>query len=365
MRRVAAEMHEVGFDEVKVDPFGNVLGRVGSGPRVVACDAHLDTVDVGDRAQWTCDPFGGEVHDGCLYGRGAVDQKAGMAAMVYAGRTIKQLNLAPDCQVWMVGSVLEEDCDGLCWHYILNEKVLAPEIVVLTEPTSLRIHRGQRGRMNILVEVTGRSSHGAMPHLGENAIDKLAPAIGALADLNQRLADDTFLGTGTSTVTWIGSQAASLNAVPHRASLHIDRRLTAGETRESALQEVRSALAAVGVEARVWVPEFTTPTWTNLQYPMEQYYPTWTLPEDHLSVQAALAVGRGLWGQELTVDRWNFSTNGVVISGLHGVPCLGFGPGREELAHSRDEHVPLAEVIQACAFYAAFPAVYCRVTDRP
>jgi len=172
VRRVAAEMRKVGFDEVKVDPFGNVLGRIGSGPRVVAFDAHLDTVDVGDREQWTCDPFGGEVREGCLYGRGAVDQKAGMAAMVYAGQAIRQLNLAPDCQVWMVGSVLEEDCDGLCWHYILDEKVLAPEIVVSTEPTSLRIHRGQRGRMNIMVEVTGRSSHGSMPHLGENAIDK-------------------------------------------------------------------------------------------------------------------------------------------------------------------------------------------------
>jgi putative selenium metabolism hydrolase len=365
VRRVEAEMQAVGFDEVKVDAFGNVLGRIGAGPRVVACDAHLDTVDVGDRDQWSCDPFGGELRDGCLYGRGAVDQKAGMAGMVYAGKLIKELNLAPGCQVWMVGSVMEEDCDGLCWHYILQEKVLAPEVVVSTEPTSLRVHRGQRGRMNIMVETTGRSSHGSMPQLGDNAITKLAPAITALADLNQHLASDPFLGAGTCAVTRVASQAASLNAVPHRASLHLDRRLTAGETRDSALQEVQAVLGQVGVDARVWIPEFRTPTWTGLEYPMEQYYPTWSVPEDHAAVQAARAVGRGLWERELEVGRWNFSTNGVVINGLHGVPCLGFGPGREEVAHTRDEHVPVDEVVQACAFYAGFPAAFCRTTAGP
>jgi putative selenium metabolism hydrolase len=365
VRRVEAEMLAVGFDEVKVDPFGNVHGRIGSGPRVVAFDAHLDTVDVGDRDQWSCDPFGGELRESCLYGRGAVDQKAGMAGMVYAGKLIKQLNLAPDCQVWMVGSVMEEDCDGLCWHYILQEKVLAPEVVVSTEPTNLHIHRGQRGRMNILVETTGRSSHGSMPQLGENAITKLAPAFAALADLNHHLADDAFLGAGSCAVTWIGSKAASLNAVPHRASLHIDRRLTTGETKESALQEVQSVLTKVGVDARVWIPDFETPTWTGLQYPMAQYYPTWSVPENHAAVQAALAAGRGLWGQELVVGRWNFSTNGVVINGLHGVPCLGFGPGREEVAHTRDEYVPVEDVVRACAFYAAFPAAFCQTTTSP
>ncbi len=364
VERVADEMRVVGFDEVKIDSFGNVLGRVGDGERVVAFDAHLDTVGVGDRDQWSCDPFSGKLRDGSIYGRGAVDQKAGMAGMVYAGQLIKHLDLAAGCQVWMVGSVMEEDCDGLCWHYILSENVLAPEVVVSTEPTALRINRGQRGRMNILVETTGRSCHGSMPHLGENAITKLAPAIGAVADLDGRLASDPFLGKGTCAVTWIGSQSPSLNAVPHQAGLHIDRRLTAGETKETALAELRSVLTAAGVEAGVRVPEFKTPTWTGLVYPMEQYYPTWSLPVDHAAIQAASEAFRGLFSQAPQISRWNFSTNGVVINGLHGVPCVGFGPGREELAHTRDEHVPVADVIQACAFYAAFPVAFCRRTTR-
>ena len=235
VRRVAREMETVGFDEVIIDPLGNVLGRVGDGPRVVAFDAHLDTVDVTDRDQWDCDPFTGKLEDGKVYGRGSVDQKAGMAGMVYAGALMKELGLLDGLQVWMVGSVMEEDCDGLCWHHILQEKILAPELVVSTEPTGLRINRGQRGRMEIRVRVTGRSCHGSMPHLGDNAIYKITPAIEAIEELNDRLADDPFLGKGTCTVTWIGSRGPSLCAVPDEAEFHIDRRLTLGETRESAL----------------------------------------------------------------------------------------------------------------------------------
>jgi putative selenium metabolism hydrolase len=281
-----------------------------------------------------------------------------MAAMVYAGKIIQERGLAAGCQVWMVGSVCEEDCDGLCWHYLLQEQVLAPELVVATEPTRLRISRGQRGRMEMRVATQGRSSHGSMPELGENAIYKLAPSIGAIADLNGRLADDPFLGRGSCTVTWIGSRGPSLCAVPDHAELHIDRRLTAGETKETAVREVESALNTAGVEAEVRIPVYEAPTWTKLVYPMEQYFPTWVLPEDHPAVVAASETATTLFGQRPETCCWTFSTNGVTINGLHGVPCIGFGPGDERLAHARDEHVPVDEVVRACAVYAALPAAY-------
>ena len=325
---------------------------------MLAFDAHLDTVAVTDGEQWSCDPFRGRLADGRLYGRGAVDQKAGMAAMVYAGKLIKELELARDCQIWMVGSVMEEDCDGLCWHYILREKVLAPELVVSTEPTGLAIARGQRGRMEMRVSVTGRSCHGSMPELGDNAVYKIAPGIGAIAELNGRLADDQFLGKGTCTVTWIGSRGPSLCAVPDFAELHIDRRLTVGETRDSAVREVQDALVRAGVEASVRTLVYEEPSWTDLVYPMDKYYPTWVLAEDHLAVRSAREAFRGLFERDAAVGRWTFSTNGVAINGLHGVPCIGFGPGDEKLAHARDEYVVADEVVQACAFYAGFPDVY-------
>ena len=355
-RRIAAEMEKLGYDEVKFDALGNVMGRIGSGARVMAFDAHIDTVDVSDPGQWQFDPFAGKFEDGKVYGRGAVDQKAGMAAMVYAGAIMKEQGLLDGWQVWMVGSVMEEDCDGLCWHHILQEKVLQPELVVSTEPTSCRIHRGQRGRMEVRVRVKGRSCHGSMPHLGDNAIYKIAPAIKAIEELNGRLIDDGFLGKGTCTISWIGCKTPSLCAVPDEAEFHIDRRLTVGETRESALAEIEDALQKAGVPAEVFTLTYEEKAWTGLVYPMDKYYPTWILPEDHPFLAAARTAHTQVTGREAEVSRWTFSTNGVTIMGLHGVPCFGFGPGQEEMAHMANEYVPADDVVTACAFYAALPA---------
>ncbi len=355
VRRIAQEMESLGFDEVKFDALGNVLGRIGSGSRVLAFDAHVDTVDVSDPEQWEFDPFEGKLEDGKVFGRGAVDQKAGMAAMVYAAAILKEIGTPPDTQIWMVGSVMEEDCDGLCWHHILQENVLKPEMVVSTEPTGLRIHRGQRGRMEIRVRVKGRSCHGSMPHLGDNAIYKIAPAIQAIEALNQNLKDDDFLGKGTCTISWIGCQTPSLCAVPDEAEFHIDRRLTWGESKESALVEVKQAMVQAEVEAEVFLLTYEEKAWTGLVYPMEKYYPTWVLDEDHPILTAGRRAFAEVMGEEAVVDRWTFSTNGVTIMGLHGVPVLGFGPGLEKIAHTANEFVPVEDVVKACAFYAALP----------
>lgn len=362
--RIRQEMEEAGFDEVIVDGLGNVLGRIGDGPRVVAFDAHIDTVDVGDPDAWSCDPFQGKEADGRLWGRGTVDQKGGMAAMVYAGKLIKEMGLAPGCTVWMVGSVMEEDCDGLCWHYILSEGVLKPEVVVSTEPTNLRLLRGHRGRMEIRAAAAGLSCHGSAPERGENAITKLAPACAAIDALNGRLKNDEFLGKGTCCVTWFHGEGPSLCAVADRAELHIDRRLTAGETKESAVREVEEALREAGVEAAVRTLVYERESWNGLVYPMEKYYPTWTIPEDHPAVRAGVAAHQGAFGEDPEIGRWIFSTNGVAINGLHGVPCVGFGPGDEALAHAPDEHVPIPHLVAACAFYAAFPAAWAEIAPR-
>lgn len=355
VKRIEQEMLKVGFDEVRIDPLGNVLGRIGNGPRVIAFDAHIDTVAVSDPSQWDFDPFTGKEENGNVYGRGAVDQKAGMAGMVYAAVMMKELDLLDGFTVWMTGTVMEEDCDGLCWHYILGEKELQPELVVSTEPTGLKIHRGQRGRMEIRVRVKGRSCHGSMPHLGDNAIYKIAPAIQAIEKLNDRLAEDDFLGKGTCTISWIGCQTPSLCAVPDEAEFHIDRRLTVGETRESALAEVEDALRQAGVEAEVFTLTYEEKAWTGLVYPMEKYFPTWVMDADSPSLAAASRALSAVTGREAAVSRWTFSTNGVTIMGLHGVPCLGFGPGLEKIAHTANEYVPIDDVVTASAFYAALP----------
>ncbi|MTI94145.1 MAG: YgeY family selenium metabolism-linked hydrolase [Firmicutes bacterium] len=360
--RIKEEMEKTGFDEITIDGMGNILGRVGDGPRILAFDAHIDTVGVGSLEEWEHDPFKGKLEDGIIYGRGAVDQTGAMASMVYAAKIIKELELDKEFTVYMVGSVNEEDCDGQCWQYIINEVGLKPELVVITEPTNLNIYRGHRGRMEIRVTTRGVSCHGSAPERGDNAVTKMAPVILGVDKLNHRLKDDPFLGKGTICVSYIECETPSLCAVPDKCEIHLDRRLTDGEDKELAISQIKEICAEAGIDAEVWMLTYDRPSYTGLVYPVEKYFPTWVLPEDHPGVTSAVETFTQLFAKPPKVDKWTFSTNGVSIMGLHGIPCVGFGPGNEVYAHSVQDQVPVEHLVKACEFYSLFPMVYCRQT---
>jgi putative selenium metabolism hydrolase len=355
---IRKKMKEVGFDEVRIDPFGNVLGRVGQGPRVLAFDAHVDTVGVGDPQSWEVDPFAAEMYDGVVYGRGASDQKGGMAALVYTGAIIRSLGIGDGTTVWVVGSVLEEDCDGLCWHYILQEEILHPDVVVLTEPTDLNVYRGQRGRMEIEVTTHGVSAHGSAPERGINAIYRMAPIIGEIERLNQKFSADPFLGSGSVTISQVRSTAPSLCAVADSCTLHLDRRLTIGETDESAVAQIERLVKGKPGDAEITVPVFNRPSHTGLVYPMRQYFPAWALPESHDLVRLGIRARQMILGEGEPPGRWMFSTNGVATMGLHDVPTIGFGPASEVHAHAPTDQCPVEHIGAAIAFYAAFTMLF-------
>ncbi|HLJ44696.1 MAG TPA: YgeY family selenium metabolism-linked hydrolase [Bryobacteraceae bacterium] len=356
IQRIRQEMENVGFDEVRIDPMGNILGRIGSGKKIIMMDSHTDTVGVGDPKEWGWDPHRGKVEDGYVWGRGACDQRAGMASMVYAGKMIQELGLHDDYTLYVVGSVQEEDCDGLCWLYILKEDGIRPDCVVITEPTNLGIYRGHRGRMEIELHLRGRSCHASAPERGDNPVYRMTRIIQEVENLNARLRQDYFLGKGTIAVTQIRSLSPSLCAVPGACAIHLDRRLTAGETKESALAEVRTLPGAE--HAEIDVLTYETPSYTGLRYPMEKYYPTWVLDPSHPLAIAAVSTFCQLWDRSPHIDKWTFSTNGVATMGLMGVPTIGFGPGEEEVAHSVLERVPIRHLVDAAQFYAAFPLNY-------
>jgi putative selenium metabolism hydrolase len=346
---LARQMREVGFDEVRIDGLGNVIGRVGHGARSLAFDGHMDTVDVGNLANWERDPFSGAIEGGWVHGRGTVDQEGGPAAFVTTGRVLKELGFDRDLSVFFVGSVMEEDCDGLCWKYLVEEEKLRPDLVVSTEPTRCRIYRGHRGRMEIRVHFTGVSSHGSAPERGKNAIYMASRACLEIEKLNERLAHDDFLGKGSVTVSEFVSGSPSLCAVADSARIHLDRRLTWGETKESAVAEVEAIVK--DMPARVEVLQYEETAYTGRRYGMEKYYPTWKLEADHPAVQAAVAAYRDLFHEAPVVDKWTFSTNGVTIRGVYGIPCIGFGPGNEVLAHAPNEKVAIDDLVKAAAFY--------------
>ncbi|HOX46962.1 MAG TPA: YgeY family selenium metabolism-linked hydrolase [Myxococcota bacterium] len=355
VQRIKAEMHKVGFERVTIDKMGNILGRVGRGKQVIAMDAHVDTVGVGSRKEWKWDPYKGKLAKGVIYGRGASDQRGGMVGMVWGVKVMKDLGLLEGATVYVVGSVQEEDCDGLCWQYIANEDKLRPDCVVITEPTNLNIYRGHRGRMEIGVTTRGVSCHGSAPERGKNAVYMMARVVREIERLNERLRDDAFLGKGSVTVSYIDCKTPSLCAVPDAAYIHLDRRLTRGETKAIAVAEVKEAVRRAGVKAEVEVLRYDTPSYTGLSYPTEKYYPTWVLEERHPVCRAAVAAYREALGGKPKVDKWTFSTNGVATMGMSRIPTVGFGPANEVYAHSVDDQVPVEHLVKAAAFYAAFP----------
>lgn len=349
------QMEEAGFDEVRIDGLGNVIGRIGNGKKIIAIDGHMDTVDVGNMANWNFDPFSGEIKDGYVHGRGTVDQEGGPAAAVTSGKILKELGYDKDVTFYVVGSVMEEDCDGLCWKYIVEEEKLRPDFVISTEPTNLNIYRGHRGRMEIVVKFKGISCHGSAPERGKNAIYMAAKAALEIEKLNERLASDPFLGKGTVTISEIKSGSPSLCAVADYAQFHLDRRLTWGETKESAVKEIEEIVK--DMDATVEVLYYEEKAYTGKIYGMEKYYPTWKLEESHPIVLAGVKAFEGLFNKKPLVDKWTFSTNGVTINGYYGIPLIGFGPGNEVLAHAPNEKVPVSDLVAASAFYAAFAYV--------
>ncbi|MCF8365667.1 MAG: YgeY family selenium metabolism-linked hydrolase [Bacteroidales bacterium] len=346
------QMEEAGFDEVRIDGLGNVIGRIGNGKIILAIDGHMDTVDIGNPDNWDFDPLGGEIKDGFVHGRGTVDQEGGPAAFVTSGRIIKELGLDKGLTIYFVGSVMEEDCDGLCWKYIIGEEGIKPDFAISTEPTNMNIYRGHRGRMEMHVHFYGVSSHGSAPERGKNAIYMASRTALEIEKLNERLATDEFLGKGSVTISEIVSGSPSLCAVSDYARIHLDRRLTWGETKESAVKEIEELIK--GINAKVEVLDYREKAWTGLEYGMEKYYPTWKIPEDHPIVQTAAKAFEGLFHKKPVIDKWTFSTNGVTINGIYGIPTIGFGPGNEVLAHAPNEKVSVDDLEQASAFYAGF-----------
>ena len=377
---IAAEMKKVGFDEVVIDPQGNVMGFMGTGDKIIAFDAHIDTVGIGNIDNWKFDPYDGYETETEIGGRGVSDQCGGIVSGVYGAKIMKDLGLIPEgYKVMVVGTVQEEDCDGLCWQYIINEDKIRPEFVVSTEPTDGGIYRGQRGRMEIRIDVKGVSCHGSAPERGDNAIYKMADILQDVRALNENDdADETeikglvkmlnpkfnpdyeearFLGRGTVTTSQIFYTSPSRCAVADSCAVSLDRRMTFGETWESCLDEIRNlpSVKKYGDDVVVSMYNYDRPSWTGLVYPTECYFPTWKVEEDHFTVKALVNAYEGLFGKAPVVDKWTFSTNVVSIMGRHGIPVIGFGPGKEPEAHAPNEKTWKSHLVTCAAMYAAIP----------
>ncbi|MFC1553059.1 YgeY family selenium metabolism-linked hydrolase [candidate division KSB1 bacterium] len=349
--RIKSEMEKIGFDDIFVDPLGNLLGRLGSGEKILAFDGHCDTVGIGNQDLWTCDPFKGGFEKGLIFGRGCCDQKGGIASMIYAAKILKEIGIPENKTIWFVVSVLEEEFEGLNWKYIIEEDKIIPNAVILTEPSNLQIRTGHKGRIDIKIRTEGISCHGSTPELGENAIYKMVPIVTEIEQLNINLPEKPVFGKGSVAVTEIKSTAPAINAVADSAEIHLDRRLTSGETLESSIKELEELPSFKNGKAKIKIPAFEVKSYTGLRYNAEAFYATWDMQKDHPLVKSAIKTYQDIFKVAAETGIWNFSTNGVATKGIFDIPTIGFGPGDDKYAHTPDEQIPVDHLSIAAGFY--------------
>ncbi len=352
---IEQNMLNLGFDSVERDRYGNVSGRIslGSGGKRILFEGHMDHVDVSDPSKWTHDPYGAEVVDGRIYGRGTTDMKGNLAAAIVAAATLKAGGGDLAGEIIVSGSVFEEYFEGVAAQAI-GER-WKPDCVVIGEPSSLTLKRGQRGRGEIVAEAYGKPAHSSNPEVGLNAVKQLLPVLSRIErDFEPQV--HPVLGKGILELTdIISSPYPGASVVPEKCRVTYDRRLLVGETEEGVLaplkkiiEEERSANPAL--EARVFFAEAEETCYTGSKIEAKRFAPGWLFPEDHWFVSAA-AEGLKNAGVEAPISHYAFCTNGSYYAGQAGIPTVGFGGSKESLAHVIDEYIEIDQLELACRGY--------------
>ena len=340
---ILAEMRAVGFDAFWRDDVGNAVGVVmGAEPGpTLLLDSHCDTVGIAPGVPWQHDPFGAEIEDGFIYGRGAADMKGALAAMIHAAAGVDRSRLRG--RLLVTATVMEENLEGAALKAVMD--AIPPDFVVIGEATELRLVRGGRGRAEIHLETIGRPAHSSTPHLGRNAVLDMLPVIQAIAKLP--LPTDPFLGPGVLALTDIISDPyPAYSVIPSRCRVTYDRRLLAGETEAGVLAAITGLPGLSEIELRATIAQGEHKTYTGTVLRGPKFLPAWLLAEAHPFVQTAL---RGLRAAGLDPEfgAYRFCTNAAYSAGTAGVPTVGFGPGREQDAHVIDERLALEDLMAA------------------
>lgn len=352
-RFVRNKMIELDYDQVYIDDLGNVIGIIGNGPLTILFDSHIDTVQVDANSGWTVDPFGGEVLDGLLYGRGAVDMKGAVAATVYAGYAIKKLGTGRGKTVVVSVTVMEEDFDGEALYHICTKGGIHPDFAVICEPSNLRLALGHNGRTMLVVTTHGISAHTSSPQNGDNAVYKMAEIIKSLQTMQAEF-EKSERRSGSFALSRIESVSDSLNAVPAECRIYLDRRTVKGEDEQTLINEM--AILTSGVSASWHIYENQARSWTGEEIRTRSYYPAWEIDDKHQLVRACENTFRNLFGIAPEKIIWDFCTNGVSTAGKLGIPTIGIGPGDPIMAHMVDECCATGQIFDACMFYTLLPA---------
>lgn len=343
--RVLRELETLGFDDVWSDDVGNIFGLIrgrGNGPCIML-SSHLDVVDVGDPAAWEFPPYGAEIADGFLHGRGAMDIKGPLAIQTYAAAHF--LENRPEGDI-VVGHTVLEERGGLGMAFLLETAEVRPDAVILGEATDGDICIGHRGRAEIIVEVVGVAGHASAPDRARNPVYALAAVVPAIRDFAAALPSDPILGSSTLAPTAIETLPRSKNVIPDRVRITNDWRVLPGMTAEDAVRSVEEF-----IKSRVTLPDGCSldvrfaverqRTYTGIERDRRLFTSGFLLPRDHPVVAAAVSAIHQSTGRRPAVRPWTFATDGGHVCGIHGIPAIGYAPGEERHAHTNRERLDL------------------------
>lgn len=346
---VEGAMRGLHYDDVRIDEAGNVIGRLaGGGGRSVLLHAHMDIVDPGDSSHWRHPPYAGDVAEGHLWGRGASDTKASLATQVMAAGLLREAGIVPPGDVY-VAAVVGEELGGYGTQYLL--KSWRPDVAVIGEPSGNTLRRGHRGRFEFLVTFHGRSAHASAPGRGLNPHYSMARF--ALALRQAPMVRDAVFGDTTAVPTLAYVDQTNSNVIPAALTVHLDWRNAPAESVNDALallERVAAESAEDGVRAEVRLRTRVVRAYTGLEQPLASTMPACRLAEDAPEWRAARRAVEEALGRPVDTGLWQFATDGGHLHAA-GVPCIGFGPGEEEMAHVVDERASIDQMVEATAAY--------------
>jgi putative selenium metabolism hydrolase len=356
--KIIAELKRLAFDDVWTDDVGNIIAKVNGGDaRTVMLNGHMDVVDPGPESGWPYAAYSGKVVDGELWGRGSVDMKGPVAAMIYGAASFKQIGDKPPGDILMTVAVMEE-IGGLGSQFMMEkfrEDGLNVDVAIVGEPSSNQLRLGHRGRIEIQVKFSGRSAHASAPHLGINPHFGAAKFLDMLEQLP--LAKDGVLGSATIAPTLYLTDQVSANVIPSEATVFLDWRNVPQESPEHAVAALETLLSEIQFEgeSEVRVTSQDRKTWPGIVRHFASIFPPFSTDPNCKLAQVASGVIAESTGKDASPDVWKFATDGGHIS-LAGIPVVGFGPGDDRLAHTNQERISIEQLQQASSTYGSLIA---------
>lgn len=357
------KMRELGYDEVFIDDIGNVVGIIkGSGGGLnIMYNSHMDHVDPGDESNWQYPPYGGVIADGYIHGRAASDVKGGMASQIYAGALLKKAGIKLKGDFIYTGVVQEEPAEMFGMKYLCDrtfpQKGIKFDLMITSEATSMNLFLGHRGRVELEVTTKGRTSHGSAPWRGINAVYLMMPVIEEVKKLAETLPEHPFLGKSTLALTIISCSPGRLSIIPDICTVSLDRRLIPGETAEMAVEQIQEILDNIkksnpNFNAEVKITKVVETSYKGYSEECEKKMDPWIVEKDHPFVIKAVEALKEI-GQNPGFGKWDFGTDASYVTGVLGIPTIGYSPMEEKYAHTPYDRVNIDNLVKSVAGNAA------------